>query len=281
MKKKANKGLISLIVILIVLKCFGPVLYINLMFWGSETIDSEVYSEDGESLSPILPYFGSKHMVYELYNAKEDIYFDFRFNKPWFSPFYIPESGDNYSAMLTLKNNRIQACAGIEKIINKYTDQGIIFHDPYNIPSYSLGCSIFTERLDENTLEELIDELNNYIDTKCRYPDRFYISCSLNICMDSDFFDGIQNADLSDDITGQIGFYTLISDASYEPVRITASDQGYSPKIYTAPDNRSDDEYQYLNSFEHLVFQYNSDPYMIADNKQQFYLFGLNKISDQ
>lgn len=271
LKKKIFIRLIAAAVVIVIWNISFPRIYTKIKYPDAEFVSSR--TRNGSIYNGIMtpPDFGYRYATFFLYDALTDISFNQEFELVWYFPFYYPVRS-NFESLYETKKNFNTALYNMERITKWHSEEYVIASGS---PYADYEFRIFLKRTETEKLAALIEELDDYIERKSPTsinPNGYYISYLLYVCMDDEFY-GKYAAE--DNLNG----FAYVPNIEY--FRITASYNGFSAKIYENPGDPTykgiSDEYQDPDSFDHLVFYYESEPNMVRHQSQHFYLFGVNE----
>lgn len=150
--------------------------------------------------------------------------------------------------------------------------------NPFNGEDHT-GYLLFINERDPKLIKALADSLDGYVEDFFRKKQYDYITYSIYICTDDETYEKLKAASTKGDFSagyiGQAHFTDIIPQMlDCKATRITAANDGFSERIFTDMGDKSDDEYQPPESFDTVMFWYDSEPN--AAYSGYFYLFGLD-----
>lgn len=279
-------GVIAVITLVYAAACIYnsifPKKYLNEKYPNAVIVSSDTHNGSIFNGIMVPSDFGYRYADYKLYDETENISFGQDFKLVWYFPFYRPVSPiDNFEVQLKHKNFVNQTLDDMKTITEKYAKDCTSAENPFDsyLNSGNCGCHIFIKYQTAENLAALIKKLDDYILKIRRSNYVNHISYSVFVCMDDEVYNRFAETDFSNAYAGYTGhaYFTdmLTAVPEFEATRITASNNGFSEKIYKNFGDRDDDEYQDPKNFDHLVFWYRSEPNAIGH--QDFYLFGVNE----
>ena len=167
---------------------------------------------------------------------------------------------------------------GFNDTVNEYCSDYILWDNPFGGEDFT-GYLLFINERDPKAIRALADGLDKYVSDFYFKDYTAYISYSIYICTDDDTYCRLKAA--SPESCSSAGYYgqAYFSDIipqmlDCKATRITAANDGFSERIFTDMGDKSDDEYQPPESFDTVMFWYDSEPN--AAYSGHFYLFGLD-----
>lgn len=278
MKKKLLKAAVIAVISVVAFNIIFPFLYTKLLFPNFPI--TEVSTRNGSLQLFGYSDFGYRYKDFSVYDEENDISIGVGFDMHILRPLYLPD-GDakgRYEFILNDKHSKAYFKEEISKRVQYLSDENFIVENPEML-GHHYGIHIYIPECDSETASELISNLNSYILAEDRKKDGYYISYSLNICMDDEVYSKIKSADFSrsDAASGGQAYFTdmLEKPLDCDITRLTASNEGFDEDIYNHKGDPGDDEYQSPENFQHLIFWYDSEPNSLPDSSH-FYLFGIN-----
>lgn len=218
-----------------------------------------------------------RYLYYRMYDPKNDISFTQQFSYSIFLPVYSA-GADQYEETLRKHNISIMAEEGFNDTVNEYCSDYILWDNPFGGEDFT-GYLLFINERDPKLIKALADSLDGYVEDFFRRKQYDYITYSIYICTDDKTYEKLKAAStegiFSAGYLGQAYFTDIIPQMlDCEATRITAANDGFSERIFTDMGDKSDDEYQSPESFDTVMFWYDSEPN--AAYSGHFYLFGLD-----
>ncbi|MGN1136699.1 MAG: hypothetical protein ACI4SF_10825 [Oscillospiraceae bacterium] len=219
-----------------------------------------------------------RYLDYDMYDPNEDISFTQTFAYSIFFPFYKAYDSE-YEEILKAKILHEPTAEEFEDALKRcYSSDYILVSDPFQYISSNTGFLIFIRESDTDALKRLTDGLDRFVLDYYRNRGMEYVCYSIFICTDDDTYQKLKGADMSNvraGYNGQAYFSDIIPDLlDCEATRITASNDGFSEKMFLDIGDKADDEYQPPENFDTVMFWYDGEPNAAYDG--HFYLFGLN-----
>lgn len=218
-----------------------------------------------------------RYLYYKMYDPKNDISFTQQFSYSIFLPVYSA-GADQYEETLRKHNISIMAEEGFNDTVNEYCSDYILWDNPFGGEDFT-GYLLFINERDPKAIRALADGLDKYVSDFYFKDYTAYISYSIYICTDDDTYCRLKAA--SPESCSSAGYYgqAYFSDIipqllDCEATRITASSDGFSKEIFSRMGDANDDEYQPPESFDTVMFWYDSEPN--AAYSGHFYIFGLD-----
>lgn len=218
-----------------------------------------------------------RYLYYRMYDPKNDISFTQQFSYSIFFPVYSADK-DYYEEKLRKATISRMAEKGFNDTVNEYCSDYILWDNPFGGEDFT-GYLLFINERDPKAIRALADGLDKYVSDFYFKDYTAYISYSIYICTDDDTYRRLKTA--SPESCSSAGYYgqAYFSDIipqllDCEATRITAANDGFSERIFTDMGDKSDDEYQPPESFDTVMFWYDSEPN--AAYSGHFYLFGLD-----
>lgn len=218
-----------------------------------------------------------RYLYYRMYDPKNDLSFTQQFSYSIFLPVYSAGT-DQYEETLRKHNISIMAEEGFREIADEFCSDYIFMDNPFNGEDHT-GYLLFINERDPKAIRALADGLDKYVSDFYFKDYTAYISYSIYICTDDDTYCRLKAA--SPESCSSAGYYgqAYFSDIiprmlDCKATRITAANDGFSERIFTDMGDKSDDEYQPPESFDTVMFWYDSEPN--AAYSGHFYLFGLD-----
>lgn len=218
-----------------------------------------------------------RYLYYRMYDPKNDLSFTQQFSYSIFLPVYSA-GADQYEETLRKHNISIMAEDGFREIADEFCSDYIFMDNPFNGEDHT-GYLLFINERDPKAIRALADGLDKYVSDFYFKDYTAYISYSIYICTDDDTYCRLKAA--SPESCSSAGYYgqAYFSDIipqllDCKATRITAANDGFSERIFTDMGDKSDDEYQPPESFDTVMFWYDSEPN--AAYSGHFYLFGLD-----
>lgn len=218
-----------------------------------------------------------RYLYYKMYDPKNDLSFTQQFSYSIFLPVYSADA-DQYEETLRKHNISIMAEEGFREIADEFCSDYIFMDNPFNGEDHT-GYLLFINERDPKAIRALADGLDKYVSDFYFKDYTAYISYSIYICTDDDTYCRLKAA--SPESCSSAGYYgqAYFSDIipqllDCKATRITAANDGFSERIFTDMGDESDDEYQPPESFDTVMFWYDSEPN--AAYSGHFYLFGLD-----
>ena len=218
-----------------------------------------------------------RYLYYKMYDPKNDLSFTQQFSYSIFLPVYSA-GADQYEETLRKHNISIMAEEGFREIADEFCSDYIFMDNPFNGEDPT-GYLLFINERDPKLIKALADSLDGYVEDFYFKDYTAYISYSIYICTDDDTYCRLKAA--SPESCSSAGYYgqAYFSDIipqmlDCKATRITAANDGFSERIFTDMGDKSDDEYQPPESFDTVMFWYDSEPN--AAYSGHFYLFGLD-----
>lgn len=218
-----------------------------------------------------------RYLYYRMYDPKNDLSFTQQFSYSIFLPVYSA-GADQYEETLRKHNISIMAEEGFNDTVNEYCSDYILWDNPFGGEDFT-GYLLFINERDPKAIRALADGLDKYVSDFYFKDYTAYISYSIYICTDDDTYCRLKAA--SPESCSSAGYYgqAYFSDIipqmlDCKATRITAANDGFSERIFTDMGDKSDDEYQPPESFDTVMFWYDSEPN--AAYSGHFYLFGLD-----
>lgn len=218
-----------------------------------------------------------RYLYYRMYDPKNDLSFTQQFSYSIFFPVYSADK-DYYEEKLRKATISRMAEKGFNDTVNEYCSDYILWDNPFGGEDFT-GYLLFINERDPKAIRALADGLDKYVSDFYFKDYTAYISYSIYICTDDDTYRRLKTA--SPESCSSAGYYgqAYFSDIipqllDCEATRITASSDGFSERIFTDMGDKSDDEYQPPESFDTVMFWYDSEPN--AAYSGHFYLFGLD-----
>ena len=212
-----------------------------------------------------------------MYDPKNDLSFTQQFSYSIFLPVYSA-GADQYEETLRKHNISIMAEEGFREIADEFCSDYIFMDNPFNGEDHT-GYLLFINERDPKAIRALADGLDKYVSDFYFKDYTAYISYSIYICTDDDTYCRLKAA--SPESCSSAGYYgqAYFSDIipqmlDCKATRITAANDGFSERIFTDMGDKSDDEYKPPESFDTVMFWYDSEPN--AAYSGHFYLFGLD-----
>lgn len=214
-----------------------------------------------------------RYLYYRMYDPKNDISFTQQFSYSIFLPVYSA-GADQYEETLRKHNISIMAEDGFREIADEFCSDYIFMDNPFNGEDLT-GYLLFINERDP----KLADSLDGYVEDFFRRKQYDYITYSIYICTDDKTYEKLKAVStegvFSAGYWGQAYFTDIIPQMlDCEATRITATNDGFSERIFTDMGDKTDDEYQSPESFDTVMFWYDSEPN--AAYSGHFYLFGLD-----
>lgn len=218
-----------------------------------------------------------RYLYYRMYDPKNDISFTQQFSYSIFLPVYSA-GDDQYEGSLRKHNISIMAEEGFREIADEFCSDYIFMDNPFNGVDLT-GYLLFINERDPKLIKALADSLDGYVEDFFRRKQYDYISYSIYICTDDETYEKLKAAStegvFSASYWGQAYFTDVIPRMlDCEATRITATNDGFSERIFIDMGDKTDDEYQSPESFDTVMFWYDSEPN--AAYSGHFYLFGLD-----
>lgn len=218
-----------------------------------------------------------RYLYYKMYDPKNDLSFTQQFSYSIFLPVYSA-GDDQYEGTLRKHNISIMAEEGFREIADEFCSDYILMDNPFNGVDLT-GYLLFINERDPKLIKALADSLDGYVEDFFRRKQYDYISYSIYICTDDETYEKLKAAStegvFSASYWGQAYFTDVIPRMlDCEATRITAANDGFSERIFTDMGDKTDDEYQSPESFDTVMFWYDSEPN--AAYSGHFYLFGLD-----
>lgn len=218
-----------------------------------------------------------RYLYYKMYDPKNDLSFTQQFSYSIFLPVYSA-GDDQYEGTLRKHNISIMAEEGFREIADEFCSDYILMDNPFNGVDLT-GYLLFINERDPKLIKALADSLDGYVEDFFRRKQYDYISYSIYICTDDETYEKLKAAStegvFSASYWGQAYFTDVIPRMlDCEATRITATNDGFSERIFTDMGDKTDDEYQSPESFDTVMFWYDSEPN--AAYSGHFYLFGLD-----
>lgn len=218
-----------------------------------------------------------RYLYYKMYDPKNDISFTQQFSYSIFLPVYSA-GADQYEETLRKHNISIMAEEGFREIADEFCSDYIFMENPFNGEDLT-GYLLFINERDPKLIKALADSLDGYVEDFFRRKQNDYISYSIYICTDDETYEKLKAVStegiFSAGYLGQAYFTDIIPQMlDCEATRITASSDGFSEEIFSRMGDANDDEYQPPESFDTVMFWYDSEPN--AAYSGHFYLFGLD-----
>lgn len=218
-----------------------------------------------------------RYLYYKMYDPKNDLSFTQQFSYSIFLPVYSA-GDDQYEGTLRKHNISIMAEEGFREIADEFCSDYIFMDNPFNGVDLT-GYLLFINERDPKLIKALADSLDGYVEDFFRRKQYDYISYSIYICTDDETYEKLKAAStegvFSASYWGQAYFTDVIPRMlDCEATRITATNDGFSERIFTDIGDKTDDEYQSPESFDTVMFWYDSEPN--AAYSGHFYLFGLD-----
>lgn len=218
-----------------------------------------------------------RYLYYKMYDPKNDLSFTQQFSYSIFLPVYSA-GDDQYEGTLRKHNISIMAEEGFREIADEFCSDYIFMDNPFNGVDLT-GYLLFINERDPKLIKALADSLDGYVEDFFRRKQYDYISYSIYICTDDETYEKLKAAStegvFSASYWGQAYFTDVIPRMlDCEATRITATNDGFSERIFTDKGDKTDDEYQSPESFDTVMFWYDSEPN--AAYSGHFYLFGLD-----
>ena len=218
-----------------------------------------------------------RYLYYRMYDPKNDISFTQQFSYSIFFPVYSADK-DYYEEKLRKATISRMAENGFNDTVNEYCSDYILWDNPFDGEDFT-GYLLFINERDPKAIRALADGLDKYVSDFYFKDYTAYISYSIYICTDDDTYRRLKTA--SSENCSSAGYYgqAYFSDIipqllDCEATRITASSDGFSEEIFNRMGDANDDEYQPPDSFDTVMFWYDSEPN--AAYSGHFYLFGLD-----
>lgn len=218
-----------------------------------------------------------RYLYYRMYDPKNDLSFTQQFSYSIFLPVYSA-GADQYEETLRKHNISIMAEEGFREIADEFCSDYIFMDNPFNGEDHT-GYLLFINERDPKAIRALADGLDKYVSDFYFKDYTAYISYSIYICTDDDTYCRLKAA--SPESCSSAGYYgqAYFSDIiprmlDCKATRITAANDGFSERIFTDMGDKSDNEYQPPESFDTVMFWYDSEPN--AAYSGHFYLFGLD-----
>lgn len=218
-----------------------------------------------------------RYLYYRMYDPKNDISFTQQFSYSIFLPVYSA-GADQYEETLRKHNISIMAEEGFREIADEFCSDYIFMDNPFNGEDHT-GYLLFINERDPKLIKALADSLDGYVENFFRRKQYDYITYSIYICTDDKTYEKLKAVStegvFSAGYWGQAYFTDIIPQMlDCEATRITATNDGFSERIFTDMGDKTDDEYQSPESFDTVMFWYDSEPN--AAYSGHFYLFGLD-----
>lgn len=218
-----------------------------------------------------------RYLYYKMYDPKNDLSFTQQFSYSIFLPVYSA-GDDQYEGTLRKHNISIMAEEGFREIADEFCSDYILMDNPFNGVDLT-GYLLFINERDPKLIKALADSLDGYVEDFFRRKQYDYITYSIYICTDDETYEKLKAVStegiFSAGYLGQAYFTDIIPQMlDCEATRITASSDGFSEEIFSRMGDANDDEYQPPESFDTVMFWYDSEPN--AAYSGHFYLFGLD-----
>lgn len=218
-----------------------------------------------------------RYLYYKMYDPKNDLSFTQQFSYSIFLPVYSA-GDDQYEGTLRKHNISIMAEEGFREIADEFCSDYIFMDNPFNGVDLT-GYLLFINERDPKLIKALADSLDGYVEDFFRRKQYDYITYSIYICTDDETYEKLKAVStegiFSAGYLGQAYFTDIIPQMlDCEATRITASSDGFSEEIFSRMGDANDDEYQPPESFDTVMFWYDSEPN--AAYSGHFYLFGLD-----
>ena len=218
-----------------------------------------------------------RYLYYRMYDPKNDISFTQQFSYSIFFPVYSADK-DYYEEKLRKATISRMAEKGFNDTVNEYCSDYILWDNPFGGEDFT-GYLLFINERDPKLIKALADSLDGYVEDFFRKKQYDYITYSIYICTDDKTYEKLKAVStegiFSAGYLGQAHFTDIIPQMlDCEATRITATNDGFSERIFTDMGDKTDDEYQSPESFDTVMFWYDSEPN--AAYSGHFYLFGLD-----
>lgn len=277
---KRNKGMISIIIGGVMLFLFVNLIYYNFYSVRIEPLiylhNKYNYSYNDMKIEKTTMY--SRPFICISYCDGTPRSATVSYHKTKIYVHYKNKWVDNLAEIMQYKRNDEDIIKSFNSILKHYSNNFKIIHD---IANDGYGYDIILHINDANNLGNIIYEADNYINEKADSSNgNLYIEYSIYVIKDNNLYDKIvKNCDnlpnVKLDYDGQAFATDIIPIITELQETMITKSAGYNPNIFLNNGDISDDKFQPVSLFKHIIFFYGSTPNATLFG-QSFNVFGLN-----